>query len=251
MILRIVFFILTTFIAFTFYGQILNVEKRRGEVEKNGWQGNLDFSAKYTENTQSILELYNKSTVNYKKDSVTYLILTDLKLIKRNTDNLINNGVIHLRRTEEINNNESINSEFFTQLQFNGVQKIKQRFLLGTAARLKLVGNDTVNFNFSVGGMYEYEETTIETFHHALRMTSYVSFNWNIKDKWSFQLINYYQPKINRVRDFRLSNESSLSYQLSKEFSIVAIYNLLYDTTPVIEVPNTIYSAYLLFRYRF
>jgi len=233
------------------YGQILNVEKRRGEVEKNGWQGNLDFSAKYTQNTLSIFELYNKSTVNYKKDSVVYLILTDLKLIKKNSEDLINNGVIHLRRTEELKNNSAIKSEFFSQLQFNGVQKIKQRFLLGVAARLKLVGNDTLNFNISLGGMYEYEETTLETFHHALRLTSYTSFNWNIKDKWSLQFINYYQPKINKLNDYRLSNETSLSYQLTKDFSMVGIYNLLYDSNPVAEIPNTIYSAYLLFRYKF
>ena len=139
--------------------------------------------------------MYNKSTVNYKKDSVVYLLLTDLKMIKKNDEDLINKGVIHLRRIQELNNFKNIKSEFFGQLQFNGIQKIRQRFLLGSGARVKLVGNDTINFNFSLGGMYEYEETTIETFHHALRLTSYTSFNWNIKNKWKLRLINYYQPE--------------------------------------------------------
>lgn len=232
-------------------GQILNVEKRRGAVVENGWNGNIDFSAKYTENTKSIFELYNKSTVNYKKDSVVYLLLTDLKMIKKNDEDLINKGVIHLRRIQELNNFKNIKSEFFGQLQFNGIQKIRQRFLLGSGARVKLVGNDTINFNFSLGGMYEYEETTIVTFHHALRLISYTSFNWNIKNKWKLRLINYYQPRINNLTDYRLSNETSLSYQVSKEFSIVGIFNLLYDSSPVLEIPKNIYSSYLLFRYKF
>ena len=233
------------------FGQILNVEKRRGDVDENGWSGNLDFSLKYTENTTSIFELYNKSYITYKKDSVVYLLITDLKMIKSNSENLINQGVVHLRRMEEIKKAPNIKSEFFSQLQFNGVQKIRQRFLLGSAARLKLVGNDTINFNFSLGGMYEYEETTVETFHHALRMTSYVSFNWNISQKWQLRLINYYQPKINKLVDYRLSNETSLSFKVSKEFSILGSFELLYDSTPVIEVPNKTLASYLLFRYKF
>lgn len=250
MIRLIVLFILIIKFSSTL-GQILNVEKRRGAVVENGWHGNIDFSAKYTENTKSIFELYNKSTVNYKKDSVVYLLLTDLKMIKKNDEDLINKGVIHLRRIQEFKNLKNIKSEFFGQLQFNGIQKIRQRFLLGSGARIKLIGNDTINFNFSLGGMYEYEETTIETFHHALRLTSYTSFNWNIKNKWKLRLINYYQPRINNLVDYRLSNETSLSYQVSKEFSIVGIFNLLYDSSPVLEIPKNIYSSYLLFRYKF
>ncbi|MCT4581108.1 MAG: DUF481 domain-containing protein [Flavobacteriales bacterium] len=233
------------------FGQILNVEKRRGDVDENGWKGNVDVSIKYTENTRSIFEFFNKSTINYKKDSVTYLFLTDFKLIKKNSDDLINKGGVHLRRIQDLNTDATLKSELFTQVQFNGVQKIKQRFLLGAGARAKLVGNDTINCNFSIGGMYEYEETTIETFHHALRMTSYLSFNWDLNEKWKLRLINYYQPKVNLLNDFRLSNETSLSYQVSKEFSVVATYSLLYDSTPVLEVPNQVYSGYLLLRYKF
>lgn len=233
------------------YGQILNVENRRGEIEKNGWQGNVDFSAKYTENTTSIFELNNKSAINYKKDTVVYLFLTDLKLIKNNNEDLINNGVIHIRRTQDLKMNKITKSEFFGQVQFNGVQKIRQRFLLGSALRVKILGNDSINFNASLGGMYEYEESTIETFKHALRLTSYGSFNWDLSEKWAFKFITYYQPRINEFSDYRLSNETALSYKFSHEFSIVGIYNLLYDSTPVFEVPNSVYSAYLLFRFKF
>lgn len=247
----LIFLLFIILIPLSISSQILNVEKRRGEVEENGWKGNVDLSLKYTENTRSIFEFFNKSTVNYKKDSVNYLFLTDFKLIKKDNDDLINKGGIHIRRIQDLHKDELIKSEFFTQVQFNGIQKIKQRFILGSGVRAKLVGNDTINCNFSLGGMYEYEETTIETFHHALRLTSYISFNWDLSDQWKFRFINYYQPKINLLNDFRLSNETSLSYKVSKDFSIVATYSLLYDSTPVLEVPNQVYSAYLLLRYKF
>ncbi len=233
------------------YGQILNVEKRRGVIEENGWKGNIDASLKYTENTRSIFEFYNKSTIHYKKDSVIYLFFTDFKLIKKNKEDLINNGGVHLRRIQDLNKKKTLKSEFFAQVQFNGVQRIKQRFLLGSGARLKLVGNDTINCNFSLGGMYEYEESTIETFHHAIRMTSYVSFNWDISEQWKLRLINYYQPKVNQLSDYRLLNETTLSYQISKKFSVLTTFNLLYDSSPVLEVPNRVYSTYLLLRYKF
>ena len=247
-IVIIVIFIFNTVII---YGQILNIENKRSEVEANGWRGNVDFSIKYTENTKAIFEFLNKTHITYKKDTVTYLFISDFNMIKNNNEDLINKGVIHIRRIQEIKKYENLKSEFFGQLQFNGLQKIKQRFLIGSGARLKVLGNDTINLNFSLGGMYEYEETTIETFHHALRLTSYVSFNWNLKEKWKLRLINYYQPRVNNFSNYRLSSETSLSYKVSKEFSIVGTYELSYDSDPVVEVPNKMFSTYLLFRYKF
>jgi len=241
------FFLFTTVLT----AQILNVEKRRGNVSKNGWKGNIDFSGKYTQNTKKIFEVYNKTALNYKKDLKSYLILTDLKLIKKDKEDLINKGVIHLRYMQQLGDSSIAHLELFTQHQFNAVQKIKLRSLLGGGYRFKLLGNDTINCNIGIGGMYEHEASTVSSVENVFRMTSYISFNWDILQKWKFRLITYYQPKITEGSDYRISNETSLSYRVSKQFSIVTVFSSLYDTQPIKGIPEEFYTGSLLFRYVF
>ncbi len=229
--------------------QILNVEKRRSTQSKDGWAGNIDFSGKYTKNTKEVYQFSNKALIQYKQGLKNYLILSDLKIIKKNQEDLINKGAIHLRYIKQIKDSVDISYEIFTQTQFNAVQKINQRSLLGGDFRFKILGNDTINFNLGTGAMLEYEASTLNTYATAIRFTNYISFNWIISPTWKFKLITYYQPKINEMSDYRLSNETSISYQLSKQFSIVGIFNGLFDSTPIIGIPNGIYTGSLLFRY--
>ncbi len=231
------------------HAQILNVEKRRGTQSKDGWAGNIDFSGKYTKNTKEVYQFSNKALIQYKQGLKNYLILSDLKIIKKNQEDLINKGAIHLRYIKQIKDSVDISYEVFVQTQFNAVQKINQRSLLGGDFRFKIVGNDTINFNLGTGAMLEYEVSTLDTYATAIRFTNYVSFNWIISQAWKFKLITYYQPKVNEISDYRLSNESSLSYQISKQFSIVGVFNGLFDSSPIEGIPNQIYTGSLLFRY--
>ncbi len=246
----IVVFICLVFSIATF-GQILNVEKKRANLEKKGWLGNIDFTAKYTKNTSEIYQLSNRTTVSYSSELKTYLILADLKLIKQNAKNLINRGVVHLRYIKELENAPKIKFELFVQSQFNAVQKIKTRTLLGTGYRFKVLGNDTINLNFGTGIMYEYEESTLKTYENNLRSTNYLSFNWNLASKWKLKLISYYQPKLGRLSDYRIATESSLSYNVSKQFSIIAIISSLHDTKPIEGIPQNFVTGNIMFRYKF
>ncbi len=236
---------------FTFFGQILNVEKKRDGLDKKGWQGNIDFTAKYTKNTSDVFQFSNKTKVSYKKDLNTFLVITDLKLIKKNTEDIINRGVIHLRYIKQVENSENLKFESFGQAQFNAVQKINLRSLLGVGYRFQVLGNDTINLNFGTGIMYEHEESVLKTYQKAIRSTNYISFNWDIKNKWKLRLISYYQPKIGNLIDYRISTETALSYQISKQFSIVSIVTSLYDTKPIEGIPKDFVTGNLMFRYKF
>jgi len=236
---------------FSSLGQILNVEKKREGLDKKGWQGNIDFTAKYTKNTSDIFQLANRSTVSYKKELKTFLILTDLKLIKKNRENLINQGVVHLRYIKQLERAEKLKFELFAQSQFNAVQKINLRSILGADFRFKVLGNDTINLNFGSGAMYEYEESLLKTYESILRFTNYISFNWNIKDKWKLRLISYYQPKFGELSDYRISTETALSYKVSKQFSIVGVVTSLFDTQPIEGIPKDYFTGNLMFRYKF
>lgn len=233
------------------FGQIINIESKRIGETKDGWTGNINFNLKYTQNTSKIWEFGNKAAFQYKKKKNTYLFLTDLKVIRKNNDDLINNGYAHIRYNHHFKDSGPFSTEVFSQVQYNGVQKIRVRSLNGLGIRTKILGNDTINLNVGIASMYEYEESTTLTYQNNIRGSSYISFNWDISQKVRFKTINYYQPLFNNFSDFRISNESSLSLVITEKLTFNTIFNLLYDTQPVEGIPNTITSISNGLRFKF
>ena len=231
--------------------QIINIEQKRLGVSDNGWHGNINFNLKYTQNTRKIWEFGNKAAFQYHKNKSNYLMLTDLKIVRNDNQDLINKGFAHFRYNRMLKDSGNISTEVFSQVQYNGVQKIKFRSLNGAGFRFKILGNDTINLNLGIAVMYEYEETAIHEFHRNVRGSNYISFNWQISPKLSFKTINYYQPLLNLLWDFRFSNVSSLSFPLTKKLSFVASYNVLYDSNPVEGIPNMITSINNALRFKF
>lgn len=232
-------------------GQIINIESKRIGATKDGWTGNIDFNFKYTQNTSKIWEFGNKAAFQYKKTKNTLLFLTDLKVIRKNNDDLINKGYAHIRYNRHFHDSSAFATEIFSQVQYNGIQKIKVRSLNGLGIRTKILGNDTINLNIGIAGMYEYEESTTFIYQNNIRGSSYISFNWDINQKVRFKTINYYQPLLNNFSDFRISNESSLSLGITENLTFNTIFNLLYDTQPVEGIPNTITSISNGLRFKF
>ncbi len=231
--------------------QIINIEKKRlGSVE-NGWHGNIDFHFKYTNNTRKIWEFGNRAAFQYHKDKNNYLFITDLKLIRKDHEDLINKGYGHFRYNHLFKDSGNVSLEGFAQVQYNGVQKIKFRSLNGAGLRMKVLGNDTINLNFGTAAMFEHEENTLESVTQDIRSSNYLSFNWKISAKLGFKTINYFQPLFRQPDDYRFSNESSLSLSLTQKLSLTVTYNVLYDAYPVEGVPNTITSIHNALRFKF
>lgn len=235
----------------TIKGQIINIEKKRLGAAENGWHGNIDFNLKYTKNTKEIWEFGNKAAFQYHLDKSNFLFITDLKIIRKGSEDLINKGYAHLRYNRTFKDSGSVSLEGFWQVQYNGIQKIGFRNLSGAGFRLKLLGNDTINLNTGISGMYEYEETTLNEIHRNFRSSNYLSFNWRINSKLGFKTINYYQPLFSDFSDYRYSNESSLSLTLTKRLSLTVSYSVLYDSEPVEGVPSTITSVNNALRFKF
>ena len=249
---KFILFIIVVFISSPhLFGQIINIESKRIGTIEEGWTGNIDFNLKYTQNTKKIWEFGNKAAFQLKKKKNTFLFLTDLKVIRKDNEDLINKGYAHIRLNHHFHDSSHFALEGFAQIQYNGVQKIKFRSLNGAGIRSKILGNDTINLNVGIAAMYEYEESTLNTYQNNARGSSYLSFNWDISSKVRFKTINYFQPLLTDFTDYRYSNETTVSIGLSEKISYKLSLNLLYDTFPVEGVPNTITSISNGLRFKF
>lgn len=233
------------------YSQLINIESKRLNSQEDGWSGNIDFNAKFTQNTQSVWQLSNKISIQYVKNKSTHLFLNDISLVRSNKNDLVNYGFAHYRYTRPLEVRDFIKWESFAQIQYNSVQKIRQRTLLGSGLRFNLVDKDSVYFTYGFAFMYEYEETTIPEFSSVIRNSNYLSFDWKISKIWELKTIMYYQPSIGDFSDFRLSNVSSISHKLTDHISLVFNLNTLYDSNPPVDVPVNSFQTGLLVRYKF
>lgn len=245
--------LLLTFFSYSIgcFSQIINIEEKRYKDAPEGLQGNIDLNFKFTQNVNSIWQLSNNVSLLYRQKKLTHLFLNNITLVRSNKSDLVNYGYAHYRLIHMISEIRFIKWESYTQIQYNSVQKIKQRILLGSGLRFKIVNKDSLQLNYGWSLMYEYEETTIPEFSSLIRNSNYLSLEWKINKAWELKTITYYQPFIGDFADFRISNETSISHKLTEKISLVGNINFLYDSKPPLDVPVNNFVGGLLVRYKF
>lgn len=223
----ITFLIAISFVNFS-SAQVINVEtKRFGEI-KEGWDGGVQLNFNYFENTRRIYSGGFGSQVQYHRGISTYLVLNQLNLIKINENSVLNKGFHHLRYNYKIE--KKISPEFFNQVQFNELQKINLRLLLGGGLRMKVFGDDTLGMFFGAAGMYEHEKEVDTTWiHNDFRLSSYISFKAQVSNVLDFLLTSYYQPLPKNFNDFRIATNASLVFKINGHFKYSTNFSCFYD----------------------
>lgn len=222
--------------------QIINIEKSRQD-QKEGWVGNIDFSLNFTKNTRQIWQLSNRTGLQYSKNKHVVLFLTDIGMIQSDDEQLVSRGFEHIRYNYLIGEKQKFALEAFEQVQYNKIQQIKLRALMGGGGRYSFIKSDTANLFIGSTPMYEYEELTDNiTIDRAVRLSNYFAFDFRLWQKVTISSITYYQPDVMNFDDYRLSNETSLSIGVTNRLTFKVLYNLLYDSQPPVDVPNTVYS---------
>lgn len=235
---------------FTSFSQIVNIEDQRAKDSEEGLSGQADFNFNINKNTSVLYQLGNRVQARYRKDSNIWLFFNELNIVKTDEESFVNDGFQHLRYNKVIN--KGFRLEAFTQSQYNGIQRIDWRYLLGGGGRFTLFNSDSLSINFATLFMYEYEDGSGDLgVEHALRMSNYLSFKIDITKNTRVSSTIYYQPKVWKFKDYRVSNESAFTINVSEKLTLKIIYNILYDSKPALEVPETIYTLRNAISYTF
>jgi len=163
---------------------------------------------------------------------------------------LNNRGYSHFRYNYKVNS--LIRWEAFTQWQFNALTKISQRWLTGTGPRFKLSEYEKAKFYFGLTYMYEYEELNLpEIYNNDHRLSSYFTFTLLPEKGIRFTNTTYIQPLIKDFTDFRVSNDTNLSFAINKHLKFTTVFGFLYDSNPPVDVPQTNYLINNGLQYKF
>lgn len=233
------------------FAQLVNIEKDRKD-QKEGFQGAAAVSLTLSQSTTKIFQVNNQLNLQYHKNQHTVLLLNNLGLMQVDGSNLINNGFQHLRYNYEVTP-ELLTLEVFTQHQYNTIRLLRKRFLLGAGPRLKVLENETIAFFVAPLVMYEYEQLSDEFLTETRKFKGdlIISASIDVGEVLSLAHTTYYQPDFAAFREFRLASDTSLEMNFTDRFTFTVTFDMLYDSHPPGDIPNTFYTLRNGLKYSF
>lgn len=211
--------------------------------------GSLDIGLNFIRNVNDILQTNNNANLHYYYQKHHLMSLTAYNLNMVNGKRFISDGYQHFRYGYKIS--DVFTFEYFTQLQYNDIIKLKSRYLNAAGGRVKIIDKDSIRL--FVGSLYLFEremETTPKlNLHH--RLSNYISFGTHLTNNLNFDLMIYYQPDINKINDYRFSGEGVLEMQFTRRLGFRVIGSWFYDSYPPVGVRNAFFSFRNALRYKF
>jgi hypothetical protein len=213
--------------------QLVNIESQHVQSDSVRTITVLDLLYNYQNNNNEELSLINFSaTHQYKtKDLKNYfLLLGNIDYSLANGEELSNSGLIHFRYNRKLNTRLRI--EAFSQYQYNKILGIESRNLIGIGPRYKINKSDKMVFYIGSLLMQEFEKASDNTKTMSYqRLSSYLSISIKNKAKTlEFTSVVYYQPNINLWKDYRLSNQTTLAFNISSKLQFVNSINYGFDS---------------------
>ena len=218
--------------------QIVNVESQRIVTDTIGWAGSFGGNFSLTQNVETIYSADAFAHIQFKTARNLFLLLGDYSFLKGADKKYIDNSFFHFRYNRKIN--KWLSGEFFTQLQTNKITKIDTRFLIGVGPRFKVFAQKKLIIYLGVSVMYEYEKelVTPPAYYRQARNSTYVSLTYKPNNTWQLTSTTFYQLLFNYFGDYRILNQETIAFKITKALSATLNWDYLYDQFPAEGVPQ-------------
>ncbi len=224
--------------------QVVNIERLRLDSRKPGWSGSVGANLDLTRNQRSVFNVGTNANTQYRRDSNLFLFVSQTGLIKASGQQFQNFAFGHLRYTRNVTRFLAV--EAFGQLQQNRVNGIQNRSLLGAGVRTLVFErpNGAGFFGFLVVREREREVVDSIPLHRDTRVSAYVAGSYTPESAEWITIANttYFQPRIGRFSDIRISTDWNLQIRLRQNLSLVTTLNLVYDAVPPVGLETTTYA---------
>jgi len=229
------------FLSFSGVSQVVNIETLRKASDSTTWTGSVSLYVSLIKNKNDIFRIANKAHVQYNDQTNLWLFVNDLNLEKVEGNSLVNRGTQHLRYNRKIT--DRVKWEAFGQVQYDAISQIDFRGIIGTGPRFKLSKNENYLFYLGTLIMYEYEKASnvvSDRIQKDVRGSAYLSFSLYPTETISIISTSYCQPKLDGFSDYRLSSNTSILFEIFKDFAFKTNFNYFYDAFPVSSsIPKT------------
>lgn len=245
--MRIPFLFLITFWSGSSFA-FMNVEAMRVHPIE-GYTGNVTTSSEFvTGNTRKKLFLFGTSN-RYHIGRHEILAVGNYKYEEVSAKKVANLGSTHLRYAYELR--DGLYGELFGQIQFDEFRRLKQRDLLGTSVRFRLLKEEGFFIFFGSGFFAEKEQIKELEDQSDFRGNFYLSSVYQGESAVRMTLIAYYQPVWNAFADHRFNVDFDVENPIYGNLSLIYNFDYRYDSRPIASVKKTDTVNILGFRWNF
>lgn len=248
---NILFFLLFTWSIASQAQTVINTEDLRLEDANKNFVGLVNFNFGMNENKAGrFLKPSAKLRLEWIQQKSKFMLLGGYRLTRfipiNDPDsaprNFNSQGFSHLRFNQDLN--KKLVWEVFTQAQFDNVQEIDQRYLIGTGPRFELLETDSASLYLGTSYMYEYEETSAEAkvFNKHHRLSMYLNGGWQLNPRTGINNTTYFQPRPDVLSDFRIASVTQFFTKINQHLSFNINFDFVYDSRPPETVPVRMYN---------
>lgn len=245
--------------------QILNIDRENGQdsiYKKVRYSTEINFTADKQKNDLIDVITYNELIYSLKNNTI-FIFFGKTDFAYNGNTPLENNGYFQIRFRD--NDTRRIYPDIFCQYQWNSVQGIEYRFLLGANARIRWFEKRDVDLYSKFGLFYEVEKWNpflvgygFNNINSQIINRDFVRFNSSIKyarkisSNFDIAIVNYLQiPLFKSLILPRWYLDINLNILLTKKWTFVVHYENIYDSFRALPIDNFFYSLTFGGRYSF
>ncbi len=234
-------FIVTVICYCSIFAQV-NTERFREDEDSVGFSGYIDIEGIVATGNTDFQLLNSGGRLNYNWGNDYTFIVADGGYGWENGKAFVDQLFAHLRHV--VTTGELIQIEFFTQFDNNKKRLLLARELLGGGLRFRLLKTDHFKLRLGSAYMFETEKYDLpENSAHPLttsfhRLTSYLTFKYQLNKLLSFISTTYYQPRLSDFNDYKLFTENAILIDTGRLLDFFIKLNLRYDSRPPDTVKN-------------
>ena len=228
---RIFAFLCFFYLSSSSWGQIVNIESKRIDMDTTGWSGAFGVSLSLISNTKQLLSTRTKAHIQWKPSKKDVLLLVgQYGLTKSDKQVFQDFGFGHVRYTRYLIEHFALES--FAQAQYNKVNQLKFRGLMGIGPRYHAVTSTKFNLFVATIFMLEREITKQEKFFEGGRISTYVNFTFQPNTLFKFINTTYYQPRLTLLSDYRVATEARMEWAITGHLKFKSAFLYNFDVDP-------------------
>lgn len=236
--------------------QVLNIDR---EIENDTTfrriRASFNFTFSNDKQKRNLLDFANASEVDYfLKNKYLFIFLAQTELSLNGIQALENNGFFQLRFRD--NDSRKVAPDIFTQYQWNGVQGMQHRSLLGTNLRFRWLEKRQSDLYTAIGVFYESEKWNpfLSSFafqadslnivnRNLFRLNTSAKFALKISKNIDFAGTTFVQFPINKFfTSPRWFFDSNLFFTVNKHLGFTIHYDHNFDTYRPLPIDEYYYT---------
>lgn len=237
-------FLIILFFTISLYSQ-KNTEVLR-IIKPDGFYNLIDFGVGYQSGNSNYIKINGTYRLDYVAAPVQSFFIANIEYKEGNEKTISDNGFLHLRSI--LKTLPKFDIEVFLQKEYDEFILLQDRQLAGIGIRHNPInykfGADTnglVDFSIATGLMYEYElfgKDNLFRTSEQIRSTSYASLKIFVDKVTNFSTVIYFQPSIKHKNDYRILNETRVTFNIYSNFSIFINTVYRYDNDPELTIKD-------------